>query len=252
MSHPQQLHFFQELFSTFPDIFAGKVLDIGSLEINGGPHLMLKAQEYVGVDLAKGLNVNLVSRGEDVSLQSNYFDASISSECFEHNPNWRSTLHNMIRMTRNGGIVAFSCATTGRPEHGTSRSDGGLAAPLAVKLGVEYYENVTEDDVLSCIDQNLFTTFTIFTNRTSKDLYFAGIKAESNESINLHFKNFVSDYSKYLQGAAKPNKLSRVYLSGVIKGQIKKLIPSKFHPKLIRFSKYIKVGSRSFSRNQPK
>ena len=80
-------------------------MDIGSLEINGGPHLMLKAQEYVGVDLAKGFNVNLVSRGEDVALPSNYFDASISSECFEHNPNWRSTLHNMTRMTRRGGLL---------------------------------------------------------------------------------------------------------------------------------------------------
>lgn len=227
-------------------------MDIGSLEINGGPHLMLKPQEYVGVDLAKGLNVNLVSRGEDVSLPSNYFDASISSECFEHNPNWRSTLHNMTRMVKNGGIVAFSCATTGRPEHGTSRSDGGMAAPLAVKLGVEYYENVTEVDVLSCIGKNLFITFNIFINRNSKDLYFVGIKGESSEIINLRFKNYVLDYSILLQNAEKPNNLSCGYISGIIKGKIKKYTPSKFHPELIRFSKYINIGNRSFKRNPSK
>ena len=152
----------------------------------------------------------------------------------------------------NGGIVAFSCATTGRPEHGTSRSDGGMAAPLAVKLGIEYYKNVTEVDVLSCIGQNLFTTFGIFINRNSKDLYFAGIKAESSESVNLRFKNYVSNYSIYLQNATKPNNLSHGYISGIIKSQIKKYTPSKFHPKLIRFSKYISISSLSFKQNPSK
>ena len=199
MSHAEQIHFFQRVFETFPSLFAKKVLDIGSLDINGGPHRLFKAQEYVGVDIASGPNISLVSAGEEVSLPTGYFDASISSECFEHNPNWRATLHNMIRMTKNGGVVVFSCASTYRPEHGTSRSDGGRAAPLAVKSGKEYYSNITRRDVVRCLDVSLFDRRFLFRNYVSKDLYFIGLKYGSVESDRNKFDYFVVNYSRYLK-----------------------------------------------------
>ena len=117
MAHTDQIQFFQQVIQHFPGFFSGKVIDIGSNDINGGPHKYVNASEYVGVDLGPGTNVNLVSRGEEVQLPSGYFDVAMSSECFEHAPTWRAILLNMIRMTRPGGLVAFSCATTGRPEH---------------------------------------------------------------------------------------------------------------------------------------
>jgi SAM-dependent methyltransferase len=239
MSHAEQIHFFKLVFEIFPSIFSKKVLDIGSLEINGGPHRLLKAQEYIGVDIASGPNISLVSAGEEVSLPTGYFDASISSECFEHNPNWRATLHNMIRMTKNGGAVVFSCASTYRPEHGTSRSDGGRAAPLAVQSGKEYYRNVTRRDVVRCLDASLFDRRFLFRNYVSKDLYFIGLKYGSVESDRNTFDHFVVNYSRYLKTAGSRrravffdsllvcNKFVSYILPKPLKQQIKLILKKK-------------------------
>lgn len=187
MSHADQIRFFDIVARHFPDHFAGRVIDIGALDINGGPHERISPQEYIGVDLASGPNISLVAKGEDVDLPSGSFDVAMSSECFEHNPHWRATLHNMIRMTRSSGLVVFSTATRGRPEHGTSRSDGGWAAPLAVADGQEYYANVTPRQVNACLDDSMMKSrFTVINDRIF-DLYFVGIKgaAESGDRDRL-------------------------------------------------------------------
>lgn len=179
MSHADQIRFFDIVMRYFPDHFSGRVLDIGALDINGGPHERMSPSEYVGVDLSEGPNISIVAKGEDLDLPSNSFDVAMSSECFEHNPHWRATLQNMIRMTRPEGVVAFSCATTGRPEHGTTRSDGGWAAPLAVDQGQEYYRNVTSSQVLAVIDDDQLPAKFIVLNDRIFDLYFVGIKGKA-------------------------------------------------------------------------
>jgi SAM-dependent methyltransferase len=177
VAHPDQLAFFGLVAAAFPQHVAGSVLDIGSLDINGGPHTLIHPREYVGVDLGAGPNVTLVGRAEDLDLDSDSFDVAMSSECFEHNPAWPATLRNMIRMTRPSGLIAFSCATTGRPEHGTTRSDRGFGAPLAVSQGQEHYRNVTGRQARRAIpDAALAAAFTAV-NVPALDLYLVGVKA---------------------------------------------------------------------------
>ena len=182
MSHADQIRFFDIVMRHFPDHFAGRVLDIGALDVNGGPHDRMSPREYVGVDLSEGPNISIVGRGEDLDLPTGSFDVAMSSECFEHNPHWRATLQNMIRMTCERGLIAFSCATTGRPEHGTTRSDGGWAAPLAVQLGQEYYDNVTKGQVEKCLDGEQVPLRFMIVNDRIFDLYFVGIKGTGTDS----------------------------------------------------------------------
>ena len=176
MAHTDQIQFFQQAILFFPSEFSGKVIDIGANEINGGPHTYVKAAEYVGVDLAEGENVDLVARGEEVDLPTGYFDVAMSSECFEHAPTWRAILLNMIRMTRPGGVVIFSCATTGRPEHGTSRTDLGFAAPMAVSIGQEHYANVTAKQAREVLGEGLLDDYFLVVNDRMFDLYMVGLK----------------------------------------------------------------------------
>lgn len=190
MAHSAQLDFFAMAASFFPEHFAGRVIDIGSLDINGGPHQNISPKEYVGVDLAEGPNVDLVSRGEDVALPSGYFDVAMSSECFEHNPKWRETFRNMHRLTRPGGLVIFSCATRGRPEHGTTRSDGGYSAPFVVAQGSEYYKNVSEFSALFVSARLGFSEMWTLVEPAHCDLFFAGIrKGADTSSLNI-MRNF--------------------------------------------------------------
>lgn len=70
----------------------------------------------------------------------------------------------------------MSCATEGRPEHGTKRSHPGCS-PLTVAIGWEYYKNINEQDMRINFDfDELFSSYEFSVNKTSCDLYFWGIK----------------------------------------------------------------------------
>ena len=77
--------FFNSVSEVFPELAKGRILDVESFDINGGPHLLLaEPLEYIGVDVGAGPNVNLVSGGQDLDLASNSFDIAMSSGCLEH------------------------------------------------------------------------------------------------------------------------------------------------------------------------
>lgn len=100
----------------------GRVLEVGSYDVNGSIRSMFPESEFVGVDIVAGPGVDMVSYGHELDFPDGHFDITVSGECFEHDPHWRMTFLNMARMTRPGGLVAFTCASLGRPEHGTTRS----------------------------------------------------------------------------------------------------------------------------------
>ena len=155
MSHPEQMVFFEMVFDSFLQTKGSetRIIDFGSLDINGGPHRFLTSTncKYIGVDLEEGPNVNLVGRAELIDHQTASFDIAMSSEMFEHTPTWREAFYNLCRLTKPGGIVVISCAGRFRPEHGTSRSDAGYSAPYVVSQGVEYYANVSAKDLRKAI-----------------------------------------------------------------------------------------------------
>ena len=78
--------------------------------------------EYIGVDIAEGPGVDVVCKGQNLQYESAAFDVVVSCECFEHNPFWKETFTNMVRMLKPGGICLITCATLGRKEHGTKRT----------------------------------------------------------------------------------------------------------------------------------
>jgi hypothetical protein len=170
MSHQAQLDFVASLRFKFPEYFVGEyVLEIGSLNINGSIRPFFEKCTYVGVDLGEGADVDVVARGEDLTYEDGAFDVVASCECFEHNPEWVATLKNMIRMA--SGLVFFSCATTGRKEHGTRRT-----SPQDAPFCGDYYANLTEEDVRQEIDLSVFKRYEFSTNSDCHDLYFWGIK----------------------------------------------------------------------------
>lgn len=177
MSHPQQMQFVNSLKSFMPDAFnSKKVLEIGSLNINGSVRQFFKDCQYIGIDVGAGPGVDIVCPGQEYNAPDNTFDTLISCECFEHNPFWVETFDNMIRMCVSGGLIIMTCATTGRPEHGTSRTSP-RDSPLTIAKGWDYYRNLTEDDFRDTFNLNvIFSTFEFSTNVESRDLYFWGVK----------------------------------------------------------------------------
>lgn len=178
MAHPAQQDFFLKLKKTYPEKFKNcNVLDIGSLDINGNNRFLFENYTYVGVDVGNGPNVDVVSKGHEYRSENKY-DVVISSECFEHDMYYVETIKNCVDLTKNGGLFTFTCASTGRPEHGTRRTSK-QDAPLLEEYGdwYDYYKNLTEEDIRNVINfDEIFSDCYFEYNPNAKDLYFWGIK----------------------------------------------------------------------------
>lgn len=178
MAHPAQMNFIRSLSMSFPDHFKGrKVLEIGSLDINGSVRAFFKDCDYLGLDVAPGKGVDLVCEGQNFEGPDASFDVTISCECFEHNPEWIATFKNMIRLTRSRGLVIMTCATTGRPEHGTTRTTP-QDSPLTVGKGWDYYKNLKVSDFEEAFFlEEYFSNYSFSVNTAANDLYFWGLRA---------------------------------------------------------------------------
>lgn len=190
MAHRQQTEFCKNIQKLFPEYFSDRnVLDIGSLDINGNNRFLFNSCGYVGLDIGEGPNVDVISVGHLYNAPDESYDTIISTEVFEHDMFYEDTIRNVIRMLKPGGAFIFTCASTGRPEHGTRKSDGSYAAPLLLQISEEwsdYYKNLTEDDIKSISGFiESFPDGVFQYNSEVGDLYFFGIKGGIPES----FKN---------------------------------------------------------------
>jgi len=173
MAHQEQRDFFVKIKQQYPEAFTGvSVLEIGSLDINGSIRDFFEADEYIGVDISDGPGVDVVGYGQELDYFDGSFDVVVSAECFEHNPFWAETFQNMHRMSFK--FVIFTCATDGRPEHGTSRTDQG-SSPFTTEW--DYYRNLNQKDFEDTFDlPSMFESFFFETNDVSHDIYFLGVK----------------------------------------------------------------------------
>ena len=181
MAHAAQLEFVKILSTKLPSFFSNsKVLEIGSLDINGSIRQFFMNCDYVGLDVAEGKGVDVVCQGQSYNAPDDSFDTVISCEAMEHNPFWIATINNMIRICKPGGLFILSCATTGRMEHGTTKTDPDTS-PLTVELGWDYYKNISESVFRKNIELTKnFEFHHLDTNWSHYDLIFVGIKKGSD------------------------------------------------------------------------
>lgn len=181
MAHYNQRQFCERVKRRFPKKFNKvKVLDIGSLDINGSNRDLFENSDYLGIDVGKGRNVDLVCIGHEFEGPDNYYDTIITTEALEHDMYYEKTIKNVMRMLKPGGLFVMTCATTGRPEHGTKRTSP-IDAPLLEGEWSDYYKNLTEQDFLAI--EGFKTTFPdgIFEiGNENFDIYFSGIKNGSD------------------------------------------------------------------------
>lgn len=177
MSHKEQQQFLLHCITAFSrSQRLGKVLEVGSYDVNGSLRDSLDVELYVGVDLVEGPGVDVVGYGHEVRLGLGEYDVAFAGEVFEHDPHFLQTLENLLSHVRPGGLVLFTCATKGRPEHGTRRTDLN-DSPGTQSVGLDYYKNVTVEDFKEFSGLADFKLFRFYKNRINADLYFWGVKA---------------------------------------------------------------------------
>ena len=176
MAHPAQNEFIGRIREIFPGHFrSARVLEIGSLDINGTIRELFTDCDYTGIDVGPGPGVDIVCEGQKFDAPDASYDVVISCETMEHNPYWAETFANMVRLAKPSGLILMTCATVGRKEHGTSRTTPA-DSPLTVAKGWDYYRNLTARDFAEAgvLDPLAFAFFA--TCYDDYDLYFAGSK----------------------------------------------------------------------------
>ena len=171
------------------------VLDVGSGDINGNNRFLFENCEYEGNDVIQANNVTIVSKTKDLPFTDNTFDTIISTECFEHDPEYKQSFIKIYNMLKPDGLFCFTCASTGRPEHGTRRTSPMDSYGTIGNLEdmSDYYKNLTEIDVNEVLQFNkLFSVWDTYYNSETKDLFFVGIKIGTSKFNVL--EKYVNNY----------------------------------------------------------
>lgn len=187
MAHKEQQDYCTLIKGLFPAHFwRMRVLEIGSLDINGTVRDYFWRCSYEGIDIGPGPGVDNICAGHEFRAADGYYDVVVCCEVAEHDQYYPMTVLNAVRMLRPGGLFLFTCATTGRAEHGTTRT-----SPFASPYTNDYYQNVTESTIRAIpgfTDAWQFLRITV--NQSSCDLQIAGIK----KGMRLRFSPSLAVY----------------------------------------------------------
>jgi SAM-dependent methyltransferase len=176
MSHPAQQDFIKSVQQVFFEYFINtKVLEVGSLNINGTVRdYFTNPVKYVGCDLGAGPGVDIISRAHELPYEDGTFDVAVSCNCFEHDEYWQQSFQKMYDLLRPDGLLVFSCASTGTPEHGTTRT-----SPEDAPFTNDYYRNLVKQDFTSAFDlPTMFHNYKFPDEDQNRDLFFWGQKCK--------------------------------------------------------------------------
>ena len=177
--HHEILHFVYETKNLYPEYFNNtRVLEIGSRRVQNQPTVRCHFSncDYIGVDISEGDCVDVACLGHEYKSDE-LFDTIISCECFEHDPFYDLTITNMINHLKPNGLLLFTCASLGRPEHGTRRSSPESSpATSQIEVWEDYYRNLTQFDFQKIPAFSEMNGGYWVSNEATKDLYYRGWK----------------------------------------------------------------------------
>ena len=105
------------------EINAKKVLEIGSLDINGSLRCYIESfnpEEYVGIDIVNGRGVDCICTVENLidEFGTEKFDLVVATEVIEHIKDWKIAISNMKNICKSDGIILITTRSVGFPIHG--------------------------------------------------------------------------------------------------------------------------------------
>lgn len=147
MAHPEQHSYVAAVKSLHPGHFIkARVLEIGSLNVNGTVRTHFTDCEYTGCDVGPGPCVDVVGAAHTLNLPRGSFDTIISCECLEHDKFWPDTLKTSVESLRDGGLLVLTWASPAREPHGVTAHD-----PWASPHTTDHYAAPSMYDVLGKI-----------------------------------------------------------------------------------------------------
>jgi len=186
MAHEAQRHFVELAARNLPSFFKDcTVLEVGSLNLGKSVRDFFENCNYTGLDVGEGDGVDVVCGGQDFNAPDGSFKHVITCNAMEHNPYWKETFANMIRLCQQGGLITMTCATIGCKEHGTI-SSCPTSSPLSIGIGWDYYRNLTSSDFTNSFNlDRYFSAYKFWHNWYTFDLYFLGLRNGKPDSSQV-------------------------------------------------------------------
>jgi SAM-dependent methyltransferase len=145
-----------------------KVLDLGSLNINGTMRTydflhpnhpkwidLIGCKEYYGIDLMEGPSVDEVMDSHKLEFEDNSFDMVMSLNVLEHDSNPLKTLMEASRVAKIGGTFILSCSNETTPDH---RDLGGASTDM--------YNKITKETLLDWFKKTNFKIINFITTHS--------------------------------------------------------------------------------------
>jgi len=124
-----------EMIKKFLPKNLGKVLDVGSLDINGSAkEVYTEFESYTGIDMRPGKGVDIVINGHDLvsKFGENSFDTVVCMNTMEHDDKFWLTQGAINKVLKKGGFYVFSAPGFKFPFHPHPR-DYWRMSPQAVR-----------------------------------------------------------------------------------------------------------------------
>lgn len=83
-----------------------RTLDVGSRDYNGTVKPLFN--DYLGVDMEAGPNVDVVARADSLPFEDDAFDVVVTTEMLEHDPFFWLSLPEMARVLRPEGFLILT------------------------------------------------------------------------------------------------------------------------------------------------
>ena len=99
------------------DKLTGKVLEVGSFNVNGSVRDSVTI--HTGIDLRKGKGVDLVCKAEDLAnhFADGFFDSVVTTDTLEHVEHWRECLSAISKAVKPDGWWVCSMASLKKGKH---------------------------------------------------------------------------------------------------------------------------------------
>lgn len=96
-----------------------KILDVGSYDVNGSYQGLFKNPnwEYIGMDIEKGPNVDIVAKEVYNWDLNEKFDVVVSGQCIEHVEDLKEWIMEFTKVIREEGLICIIGPNNGFGEH---------------------------------------------------------------------------------------------------------------------------------------
>ncbi len=95
----------------------GRVLEIGSLDVNGNLNDELAGCDHVRLDMRDGPNVDVVANSHNIPFEADSFDAVVCADTFEHDNAFWVTMEEVRRVLKPHGAIVLCVPYISFPFH---------------------------------------------------------------------------------------------------------------------------------------